>query len=266
MRVAICGHLRIESAAAVIEEAALPGRLGRKLWAYLVLNRRRPVGRGEIATALWGDAEPDAADASVNALISRLRAVLARLAEGERAELRTATGSYTLVLPPLAFVDRERAWDAIHHVQAIRRRGDAAGAWAEAVIAHEIAARGFLAGENGEWIEAERRTLGDIELQALEAIVEAEIDQKRPPEAERAARMLIARDALRESGYRLLMRALAAGGNGAQAARVMDECHAAFAEAGVAVSPETERVYREVSGAGSPRAPSRSTRRTAPHR
>ena len=63
-----------------------------------------------------------------------------------------------------------------------------------------------------------------------------------------------------------LDRALAAGGNGAQAARVMDECHAAFADAGVAVSPETERVYREVSGAGSPRAPSRSTRRTAPRK
>lgn len=266
MHVTICGHLRIESEGAVVEEAALPGRLGRKLWAYLVLNRRRPVGRGEIAGALWGDEEPDAADASVNALISRLRAVLARFPTGERPELRTATGSYTLVLPADAFVDRERAWDAIHHVQAIRRRGDAAAAWAEAVIAHEIAVRGFLPGEAGEWIEAERRTLRDIELQALESIVEAEIDQRRPPEAERAARMLIARDALRESGYRLLMRALAAGGNGAQAARVMDECRSAFADAGVAVSAETERVYREVSGAGSPRAPSTSTPRTAPRK
>ena len=264
MRVTICGRLRIESDAAVIDESSLPGRLGRKLWAYLVLNRRRPVGRGEIATALWGDEEPDAADASLNAVVSRLRTALGRL--DPAVELQAATGSYTLALPADVFVDRERAWDAIHHVQAIRRRGDAAGAWAEAVIAHEIAARGFLPGEEGEWIEAERRTLGDIELQALEAVVEAEIDQKRPPEAERAARMLIARDALRESGYRLLMRALAAGGNGAQAARVMDECHAAFADAGVAVSPETERVYREVSGAGSPRAPSRSTRRTAPRR
>jgi len=171
----------------VIEETALPGRLGRKLWAYLVLNRRRPVGRGEIAGALWGDDEPDAADASVNALISRLRSVLARFDADERAELRTATGSYTLVLPADAFVDRERAWGAIQHVQAVRRRGDAAAAWAEAVIAHEIAARGFLPGEVAEWIEAERRTLRDIELQALEAIVEAEIDQRRAPEAERAA-------------------------------------------------------------------------------
>jgi DNA-binding SARP family transcriptional activator len=207
VRVTVCGHLRIESDGAVIEETALPGRLGRRLWAYLVLNRRRPVGRGEIATALWGDEAPDAADASVNALISRLRTALGRLDPQGGTELRSATGTYTLSLPAEVFVDRERAWDAIHHVHAIRRRGDAAAAWAEAVIAHEIAARGFLPGEDGEWIEAERRTLRDIELQALEAIAEAEIDQRRPDEAERAARMLIARDVLREAGYRLLMRA-----------------------------------------------------------
>lgn len=264
MRVTICGRLRIESDAAVIDETSLPGRLGRKLWAYLVLNRRRPVGRGEIATALWGDEEPDAADASLNALVSRLRAAIGRL--DPAVELRAATGSYTLALPADVFVDRERAWDAIHHVQAVRRQGDVAAAWAEAVIAHEIAARGFLPGEDGDWIEAERRTLGDIELQALEAIVEAEIDQGRPAEAERAARTLIARDALREAGYRLLMRALATGGNGAQAARVIEECRAALARAGVAMSAETERVYREVSGAGSPRAPSTSRPSTAPRR
>jgi DNA-binding SARP family transcriptional activator len=264
--VTICGRLRIESDTAVIEEASLPGRLGRKLWTYLVLNRRRPIGRGEIATALWGHEEPDAADASLNALISRLRAALAPLEAGGLPELRGATGSYSLALPADVFVDRERAWDAIHHVQAVRRRGDAAAAWAEAVIAHEIAARGFLPGEDGDWIVAERRALGDIELQALEAIVEAEIDQRRPAEAERAARALIARDILREAGYRLLMRALAAGGNGAQAARVMEECRSALTGAGVAMSAETERVYREVSGAGSPGAPSTSRPNTAPRK
>ena len=249
MRVSICGRLVIESGEHVIDEAALPGRLGRRLWAYLVLNRRRPVGRGELIAALWGDAEPDAADASLNALVSRIRGALARAPDGG-AELRGATGSYSLVLPADAFVDRERAWSAIHHVQAIRRAGDVGGAWAEAVIANEIAARGFLPGEEGDWIEAERRVLRDVELQALEAIAEAEIDQRRPSEAERVARRLIARDALRESGYRLLMRALAAAGNGAQAARVMEECRLALGGAAVAPSAETLRVYREVSGAG----------------
>jgi DNA-binding SARP family transcriptional activator len=254
VRISICGRLIVETGSATLDESALPGRLGRRFWTYLVLNRRRPVGRAELFTALWGEASPDAADASLNALASRVRAALARV--GADAGVRAGTGSYTLTLPVDVFVDRERAWSAIHHVQAIRRQGDVRGAWAEAVIANEIAQRGFLPGEEAEWIEAERRVLRDIELQSLEAICEAELDQGRPAEAERVARRLIVTDGLRESGYRLLMRALAAGGNAAQASRVMEECRVALAVVSARPSIETERVFREtLSAADRPTAP-----------
>jgi DNA-binding SARP family transcriptional activator len=245
VRVFVCGSLRIEFAGGAVNEPAFPGRLGRRLWVYLVLNRRRPVGRSELAAAVWGDSVPDAADASLNALVSRVRGLISR-APGDSAHLRSTSGAYALAVPDDAFVDRERAWTAIHHVRALRRQGDIRGAWGEAVIASEIAGRGLLAGEDGGWIEAERRILKDIELQALEAVADALIDQARPEEAERVARRLIAGDALRESGYRVLMRALAAGGNRAQAARVMDECRAALAAASVTPSAETELVFRQV--------------------
>jgi DNA-binding SARP family transcriptional activator len=244
----------VETDAGVVEEESLPGRLGRRLWVYLVLNRRRPVGRGEIGAALWGEDSPDAADASLYALVSRLRSAMEKVAPD--IKLRASRGTYSLGLPGDVLVDRERAWTAIHHVQALRRQGDTADAWAEAVIANEIAARGLLPGEDGAWIEAERRTLRDIELQALEAIGQAEIDRHRADEAERVGRRLIAADPLRESGYRLLMLALAAGGNPAQAARVMNECRAALGAAGASPSPETERVYREVVGPGRQRTTS----------
>jgi DNA-binding SARP family transcriptional activator len=246
VRISVCGHLRVETALGVVEEASLPGRLGRRLWVYLVLNRRRPLGRGELMEALWGEEPPDAADASLNALASRVRSAIATVTPD--VELRASAGSYVLGLPGDVFIDRERAWTAIHHVDALRRQGDVAAAWSEAVIANEIAGRGLLPGEDGPWITAERRTLRDIELQALEAIGEAEIERDRADEAERVGRRLIATDPLRESGYRLLMRALAAAGNRAQAARVMDECRAALGAAAATPSPATEKVYREVVG------------------
>jgi DNA-binding SARP family transcriptional activator len=246
VRITVCGRLRLEAEAGVVEEASLPGRLGRRLWVYLVLNRRRPIGRGELTLALWGEDSPEAADASLNALASRLRSAIARVAP--EVELRASGGTYDLGLPGDVFIDRERAWTAIHHVQALLRQGDVAEAWAEAVIANEIAARGLLPGEDGAWITAERRTLHDIEMQALEAIGEAEIDRHRADEAERVGRKLITADPLRESGYRLLMRALAAGGNPAQAGRVMDECRAALGAGGASPSAATEKVYRGVLG------------------
>src|SRR5439155_8743926 len=86
----------------------------------------------------------------------------------------------------------------------------------------------------------------DFELQALEAICDAKLAQDRPLEAERVARRLIAADSLRESGYRCLMRALAASGNAAQAAAVMAECRTALGLVAARPSAETERVFREV--------------------
>ena len=247
MRITICGDLTVEEESTVLRETSLPGRLGRRLWAYLVLNRRRPIGREELYEALWGDEAPDAADTSLNALVSRVRSAFATLGSGT-VEIRARGGQFTLSLPQDVFVDRERAWAAIHHVRAIRLSGQVREAWSEAVIANEIAARGFLRGEAGGWIESERRVLRDIELQALEAICDAELDQRRPDEAERVARRLIAADPLRESGYRGLMRALAAGGNPAQATRVMDECRSVLAAVGASPSAETERVLLEALG------------------
>lgn len=246
MRVTVCGELWVEGVKGVVTQRQFPGRLGRRLWTYLVLNRRRPIGKDELATALWGDEMPDAWEDSLHALISRLRRTLAGADGG--VEIRPTGAGYALALPSDTFVDRERAWEAIHHVRSIQRRGDAAAAWAEAVIAREIAARGSLAGEAGGWVEAERRLLRGIELQALEAIAEAELAQRRPGEAERVARSLIGLDPLRESGYRLLMRSLAAAGNPAAAAGVMSECRAALAAVGASPSTETERLFRTTLG------------------
>jgi DNA-binding SARP family transcriptional activator len=48
-------------------------RQGRRLWAFLVLHRRRPAGRSDVAAAVWGDAMPDTWDDALSVLVSRLR-------------------------------------------------------------------------------------------------------------------------------------------------------------------------------------------------
>jgi DNA-binding SARP family transcriptional activator len=51
-----------------------PGRQGRLLFAYLVLNRRRLTSRDELIEAIWPRQLPIAAETGLNALISKLRA------------------------------------------------------------------------------------------------------------------------------------------------------------------------------------------------
>jgi DNA-binding SARP family transcriptional activator len=51
----------------------LPGRQGRVLFAYLVLNRSRDATADELVTALWHGGGPDRADATLRTLISKVR-------------------------------------------------------------------------------------------------------------------------------------------------------------------------------------------------
>jgi DNA-binding SARP family transcriptional activator len=250
LRIYVCGRLGIEHPGGLVREAELPGRQGRRLWAYLVLNRRRPIARDELANAIWGDDIPDAWAASLNALVSRLRATLRRIRVGEpRLAIQGEVGRYVLEAPDDAYVDLERGWRALLRAEAALRAADHATAAVETLIARTIAGRGFLAGEEGGWIEAHRRGLIDTLIQATELGADVELRSGRPQEAQRIARELLTLDPLRESGYRLLMRVLAAEGNGAQAVRVMDECRRVLQrEGGLEPSPETERVFREVAG------------------
>ena len=55
-RIQLCGRLQVEWAGKRIERD-LPGRQGRLLFCYLVLNRHRPVRRDELVAALWADDE-----------------------------------------------------------------------------------------------------------------------------------------------------------------------------------------------------------------
>ena len=51
----------------------MPGRRGRLLFAYLVLNRGRPLLRDELLMAGWGQDAPAEARSALNVLLSKLR-------------------------------------------------------------------------------------------------------------------------------------------------------------------------------------------------
>src|SRR5215470_10212617 len=74
LRIQICGPLAVERDGQPLD-ARLPGRQGRLLFTYLVVNRHRQVTRDELAEALWREPDPAAIDARLNPLLSKLRRV-----------------------------------------------------------------------------------------------------------------------------------------------------------------------------------------------
>src|SRR2546423_14487529 len=75
-RIELCGRLLVEIDGEGLHEK-LPGRQGRLLFAYLVLNRGRPVRRDELVDALWSEnGQPESAEALLRPPLSRLRKAL----------------------------------------------------------------------------------------------------------------------------------------------------------------------------------------------
>ena len=223
-------------------EHELPGRQGRLAFAYLAANRVRPVPRSELAEALWPQSLPGNVDASLSALVSKLR-------RAAGAGILTGRSTLQLQLPAGALIDIEAAFEAIHRAEAAVRRGDFAAAWAPARIALHTATRVFLASEHSAWIDERRRALDDVRLRALECVAETglALGPTELDSALRSGRSLIALSPARESGYRLLMEALAARGDPAEALMIYDRLRCTLRdELGVAAGPLTQAVYRRL--------------------
>jgi DNA-binding SARP family transcriptional activator len=150
-------------------------------------------------------------------------------------------------LPAGAWVDLDAAADAVHRAETALRDGDANDAMGWSLAANAIARRGFLPGEDGSWVEARRAELQTIRVRALEVRAQVNLERGDHEAAARDAELVLALEPFRETALRLLMRALSAAGNRAEALRAYERCRRSIAEElGVGPSAETEGVYLEI--------------------
>jgi SARP family transcriptional regulator, regulator of embCAB operon len=243
MRIQICGPLAVERDGQRLDPM-LPGRQGRLLFTYLVVNRDRQIPRDELAEALWREPDPAAIDTRLNPLLSKLRRVFGAGAVDGRSTIRLFLAD--------AWIDLEAATEAIHRAESSVAQQGWARAWGPALTALFVAERGFLPGEDAPWIDEIRNQLTVLRLRALECYAAAglglggtELDA-----AVRAGRQLIRLAPLRESGYRYLMQALAAQDNLAEALNIYGLlCQCLRDQLGVSPSPATRALHERLLGA-----------------
>jgi DNA-binding SARP family transcriptional activator len=215
-RIQLCGRLAVELGGRELT-AKLPGGQARVLFTYLVVNRALPARREELIEALWPWRPPAGADASLSALLSRLRSVLGNDVLAGRSELRVQ-------LPPDAWIDLEAAEEAIHRAESAVAQRDWARGWGPSLIALFTARRGFLPGEDLPWAQHHRHRLDEIRCSAREcyAAVALGVGGTELAPGERVARELIVAEPFHERAHALLMEILVARGNAAEALRVYE--------------------------------------------
>lgn len=241
VRIQICGRLAIEVEGSR-RDSLLRGRQGRLLFTYLVLHRHDALPRTQLAAALWPVEPPEAAEAAVYALLSKCRTALG-------PDLLSPRGSVRLTLPPTAWIDLETARDAAHRAESALAQDEWSRAWGAAQTSLFIARRGFLPEEDLHWVVPVRRELQDLYLRSLETYTAAAINlgDTELATAERASRELITAAPFRETGHRLLMRALTARGNPAEALLIYDQLRRLLRdELGATPSPETRELHAAI--------------------
>ena len=237
VRIQLCGRFAV-----VIDgqatESRLPGRQGRLLVAYLAAHRAQPVERTALLDALWPEGGAGAAG-TLTVLLSKVRSLLVP------AEIR-GRRTLQLALPANSVVDLDMATTSLHSAESAVALRDWRRAWPTALAAQYAARRRFLAEFEAPWIDEWRRQLDVIYERALACYAEAclGIGGTELPAAERAARRLVAHAPLAETGHRLLMRALAARGDAADALAVYGQLRQQLREElGVSPCPATQALH-----------------------
>lgn len=247
LRIYLAGRVCVEAGDVVLGPLDFPGRQGRLTFALLTLERGRPVSRDDLADVLWAGGRASAWESSLHAIVSKLRAALSRTGLDGGAALIAEGGCYELRLPGDTWVDVEAASDAIHQAEAALRREDPGGAYGPSAVAHHIARRPLLPGEDSVWLEARRARLRSVLVRALECRARVYLWNGEYSLAVEAARDAVEVEPFRETGHQLLMRAHVAAGNTAEALRSYERCRRMVAhELGVDPSPSTRQLYEEI--------------------
>ena len=217
------------------------------MFAYLAAQKGRPVPRDELAELLWSDELPATWEKALRVLMTKLRALLEECGIDGSSALTAAFGCYRLALPTGAWIDVDAAASGVERAEAARAAGALYEARAQASTAAELARRIFLPGEEGPWVEEQRRDLRDILVRALECLRDTALADGELGDAVRYAVEVTELEPFRENSYRALMQAHAAAGNPAEALRVYERCRLFLAdELGAYPSSESEAAYLEI--------------------
>ena len=207
----LCGSVSVEFNGRQVDVAMRHGN-ELVLFAYLLLERGRRVSRDEASAAIWPERRPEHESAALRTVLSRLRGALG-------ADVLGSAGGLFLRLAEDTRVD---VLEAQQLVGAARRCSDPSQALDHVLRALPILEQTLLPGLDRPWIEARRRHLADLWVDATEILAWASLELDDLTSAESAARVLVERAPLHESGYQLLMLAMSKRSNVPDALQVYE--------------------------------------------
>ena len=245
-RIYLCGRVTVERNGRVLTDAALGGRQGRLLFAFLGTRRTHPVSKAQLIEAIWGTGTPPSVETAINALVSKLRAALRGLGVPRPHGVASDVSTYQFVVPS-AWIDIEDARTAIDRAEGALRGSELSNAWASANVAAAITRQPFLPDEEHPWVQQQRVQLQRVWRRALLVLSAVSVRNGEHELGIQHAADALSAEPFDEMACQALMRAHAVAGNRAEALRVYANCRKLFRdELGAEPSEQTAAVFLSV--------------------
>jgi DNA-binding SARP family transcriptional activator/EAL domain-containing protein (putative c-di-GMP-specific phosphodiesterase class I)/FixJ family two-component response regulator len=223
----------------------------RAVLALLALQAGRVVSADALCDLIWDEDQPASPSATLQSLISRLRASLAAgpsgVSEGGREALRTREPGWVLDIEA-ADVDALRFHELTSRARRRRERGEMAaagddlaeaiGLWRGAALLDVVDA-GYLAGH--------ATRLNEARLDAVEDLAEVELAIGRPGDALTRLEAHVDANPLRERAWGVLMVALYRLGRQAAALAAFQQLRGILGDQlGIQPAPELARIEQQI--------------------
>ena len=233
-KVRLLGGLEIDGHRA----GELGSRKARTMLAALALARGRPVPADRLVDILWQDDVPSHPADQLGVLVSRARRILGGDA------LPRGRGGYAL---PVEWLDLDELHRRVAEAGTRLQAGQPGAARAAADAAIELAERGLLPDEDGEWVGGERLALDRAVAHARSIAAEVALAVGDAGSAAASAEAALDHDPYDEAALRLLMRAHVAAARPASALAAYGRSRERLAdELGVSPTPETEALHTSI--------------------
>ena len=242
----LLGEFRVSRGGNVVDMSATRSQKAVLLLKYLAANKGHLMAREQIIEAVWPDSTFFSAEHSFEVAISTLRKLL-DFPAGPSIIVRKGRG-YQLHPEMLIRTDVELFAHSVKQGYWWLQRGQkelARLAWEEADALY----KGDFLQEDiyVDWALMQRERLKEKYLDAVLALGEIAFERSELNEAIDRANLAISHDPLRESGYRLLMKAHFCQGNRAMALRDYLRCQQALMlELGEEPMPETRALLESI--------------------
>ncbi|NOY54505.1 MAG: tetratricopeptide repeat protein [Actinobacteria bacterium] len=244
LRVYLFGGFFMERAGKALPPIA--SRVGRSLFAHLVMHRGRPLQRDLLAGSFW----PDLPEGRARRRLSHtLWQIQDTVSDGSASHLATTADTLAFDTTAPYWLDVEE-FDHLFDSLEISRRDTQLGRAGDAAALRacvELYRGDFLAGFFDNWVVVEQDHYRQRYLVALSRLVEVTKAQGAYEEALAHARRLTHHDPLREEAHQEVMRLCFLLGRTSDAVQQFERCRSVLAEElGTEPSEPTVELYRRI--------------------